>query len=40
MKRKSFVAVAFFSAKKASPAASLLIAQLQRTVFELEGPLL
>ena len=27
------------SAKKASPAASLLIAQLQRTVFELEGPL-
>ena len=28
------------SAKKASPAASLLIAQLQRTVFELEGPLL
>ena len=28
------------SAKKASPAASLLITQLQRTVFELEGPLL
>ena len=28
------------SAKKASPAASLLIAQLQRTVFELEEPLL
>lgn len=28
------------SAKKASPAASLLIAQLQRTVFEIEGPLL
>ncbi len=28
------------SAKKASPAASLLIAQLQRTVFEMEGPLL
>ena len=32
--------VRILSAKKASPAASLLIAQLQRTVFELEGPLL
>ncbi len=28
------------SAQKASPAASLMIAQLQRTVFDLEGPLL